>query len=78
MKGERQLFPPEQLVSDETRAKWRQRIDFIAENGDGTLSEWEEGFVQDIERRIASGKDLTLAQSAKLNEVFHKVEEAVG
>jgi hypothetical protein len=78
MKGERQLFPNAQLVSDETRKRWRERIDYLLETKDGELSEWEEGFVQDIERALEKGKPLSLSQSSKLNQIFHKVEEARG
>jgi hypothetical protein len=77
VKGERPLFPKDQLVSAETRKRWSERLAFLLDNAE-ELSEWEAGFVQDIERRLAEGKDLTLAQSSKLNEVYHKVEEAVG
>jgi hypothetical protein len=78
MKGERPLFPNAQIVSDETRKRWRERLEYLLETNEGELSEWEEGFVQDIERRMESGKDLSLAQSSKLNQIFHKVEEARG
>ena len=78
MKGERPLFPNAQLVSEETRKRWIERLDYLLETTAGELSEWEEGFVQDIEKRMESGKDLTLAQSSKLNQIFHKIEEARG
>jgi hypothetical protein len=78
MKGERALFPPEQLVSDETRSKWRHRIDWLLEHADGLLTEWEEGFIQDIEKRMADGRDLSLAQSSKLNQIYHAKEEKIG
>ncbi len=77
MTGERPLFPPEQLVSEETRRRWRYRIDWLIEHSD-PLTDWESGFVQDLELRLSSGRDLTLAQSSKLNEIFHSIEEKVG
>jgi hypothetical protein len=78
MKGERPLFPNAQLVSEETRKRWRSRLDYLLSTNEGELSEWEEGFVQYIEQAMAKSKDLTLAQSSKLNQIFHKVEEARG
>ena len=78
MKGERPLFSNAELVSEETKKRWRERLDYLLETKDGELSEWEEGFVQDIERLMEKGKPLSLAQSSKLNQIFHKVEEARG
>jgi hypothetical protein len=79
MKGERPLFPNNQLVSDETRKKWRERVDYLLEEDHASrLNDWEAGFVQDMEQRLANGRDLSLAQSYRLNEIFHRIEEAVG
>ena len=79
MKGERPLFPKDQLVSDETRKKWRERVDYLLEEEHASrLNDWEAGFVQDMEQRLANEKDLSLAQSYRLNEIFHRIEEAVG
>jgi hypothetical protein len=78
MKGERSLFPNADLVSAETRKRWRERLDWLLENGVGTLNEWEEGFVQDIEKRLEEGRDLTLSQSSKLNQIFHAIQDKVG
>lgn len=36
------------------------------------------GFVQDIEKRLSDGKDLTLSQSSKLNQIYHAVQEKLG
>lgn len=79
MRGERPLFPKEQLVSEETRKKWRERINWLLQDEVTVkLTEWESGFVQDIEKWIADERDLTLAQSSKLNDVYHRVEERIG
>ena len=79
MKGERPLFPNAQLVSEQTRAKWRERIDYLLDEEHATmLSEWEAEFAQDIEKRLSDGKDLTLAQSSKLNQIYHAIEEKIG
>jgi hypothetical protein len=76
--GEQSLFPSEQLVSEGTRKTWRKRVDFILEHGRGLLVAWEWILVHDIEQALGAGRDLSLEQSAKLNEVFHRLEEAVG
>jgi hypothetical protein len=78
MKGEHPLFSNAELVSEETKKRWRDRLDYLLGTHEGELSEWEEGFVQDIERTMEKGKLLSLAQSSKLNQIFHKVEEARG
>lgn len=81
MKGERDLYPESQLVSEESlkrwRKRWRERVDFILEYPD-RLNDWEATFAQDIEKRLSENKDLTLSQSSKLNQIFHKMEEAMG
>jgi hypothetical protein len=77
MKGERPLFDERELVSEETKKRWNERIAFLLDHSDD-LTEWESTFIQDIEKRLADGKYLTLAQSSKLNQIFHKVEEAIG
>jgi hypothetical protein len=81
MKGERPLFPKEQLVSAKTRQMWYDRTEFLMDHlADDriALTEWEMTFIQDIEKRLSEEKDLTLSQSSKLNEIFHRIEEAVG
>jgi hypothetical protein len=77
MKGERPLFPNSQLVSEESRKRWRARVAFLLEHPEG-LTDWEAAFAQDIEKQLSEGRDLTLPQSSKLNQIFHKVEEAEG
>jgi hypothetical protein len=42
------------------------------------MSDWEVAFVDDMNTVLDRGRDLTLRQSFKLNEVYHKVQEAVG
>ena len=77
MKGERPLFPNSQLVSEAARKKWNERVAFVLEHPKG-LTDWEAAFAQDIKKQLSEGRDLTLAQSSKLNQVFHKVEETTG
>ena len=79
MKGERPLFPKDQLVSEETRKRWSERVEYLLEDEHALrLNDWEAGFVQDIEKRISDGKDLTLAQSSKLNQIYHRIDEEIG
>jgi len=79
MKGERPLFRDAELVSEDTRKKWRERIDFLLdEEATKYLNDWEAGFVQDIEKRMSDRKDLTLSQSSKLNQIYHLVQEKRG
>jgi hypothetical protein len=81
MKGERPLFPKEQLVSAKTRQMWYDRTEFLMDHlvdDRIALTEWEMTFIQDIEKRLSKEKDLTISQSSKLNEIFHRIEEAVG
>lgn len=77
MKGERPLFSNAEMVSEESRKKWRDRIAFIRQHSQG-LTEWESEFVTSMRKLMENGHDLTLAQSSKLNQIFHKREEAIG
>jgi hypothetical protein len=77
MKGERSLFPLEQLVSEETRKKWEDRLDFLSKHLD-LLDEYQVTFVKDWLVKIGRGEDMNFNQSSFLNRTFHRVEEAVG
>jgi len=60
---------------------WYDRTEFLMDHlvdDRIALTEWEMTFIQDIEKRLSEEKDLTLSQSSKLNEIFHRIEEAVG
>ena len=71
------LFPDSELVSEETRAKWRRYIEFLTAHPDW-MTLWEMEFAKSIAEWLAGGRDLTLNQSFKLAQVFHRVEERVG
>ena len=71
------LFGDDELVSEETRKKWSDRLAFIMDSG-SVLNEWEGDFMDSISQKLADGKDLTLAQSSKLNQIFHKIEVGLG
>ena len=72
------LFLPHELVSPETRQKWHQRIEYLLEAGEDRLTDWEAAFVQDVEKQLADGRDLSLRQSSKLNQIYHVMEEKMG
>jgi hypothetical protein len=76
MKGERPLFPPEQLVSEETRRRWRERLAFLSQH-EGLLDEYQVTFDRDWLAKIDT-EDMNFNQSKFLNRVFHRVEEVVG
>jgi len=42
------------------------------------LTDWELGFIEDMDRLLDKKIDLRIGQSFKLNEIYHKVEEATG
>jgi hypothetical protein len=76
MKGERPLFPADQLVSEETRKRWRERLRFLSEHMD-LLDEYQATFVRDWLVKVET-EDMNFNQSKFLNRTFHKVEEAIG
>lgn len=39
------------------------------------LNEWEQNFIADIEERFLSGRDLTVAQDKKLDQIYEKATE---
>ena len=77
MRGERPLFPADQLVSPETRKRWSDRVAFCGLHA-AYLTDWEADFVSRMKVLVDAGQDLSLAQSGKLNQVFHAVESKVG
>ena len=38
------------------------------------VDDWEIGFIDSIDARLSSGKELTWKQSKKMNEIFKKIE----
>ena len=77
MTGERPLFPASELVSDETRRRWRERLKKLDAHRE-LLDEYELKFLDDWIARMKDGQDMNLQQSSFLNRTFHRVEEAVG
>jgi hypothetical protein len=71
------LFPDSELVSEETRKKWAHYIEFLTAHPDW-MTFWEMEFTKSIADWLSGGRDLTLNQSFKLGQVFHRVEERIG
>jgi hypothetical protein len=71
------LFPAAELVSDETRRRWKHHVEFLWEHG-RYLNEWEAGFMSSIKAQVEEGRDLSLAQSSKLGKIFHREQERLG
>lgn len=59
------------MITDETRKKWNDKIQACMEVGNG-MSCWEYGFIDSIEMQRSEGKDLSMKQSKKLNELYEK------
>jgi hypothetical protein len=64
--------------SEALRRKWREECDYLLENGDTYMSDWERDFVDSISVQLGREKDLTFKQSSTLGRIFHKVQEEVG
>jgi hypothetical protein len=63
-------------VSEETRKKWREKVETIIEaNNYGCieLNEWESGFIDSVYVSILADKDLTFKQSSALSKIYEKV-----
>ena len=64
-------------ISEHTRTKWDERIEFLLDNGE-RLTEWEAEFVDSLSIRRSGGRDLTFKQSKILNRIFHRIEWEIG
>lgn len=61
------------MISDETRKKWDDRIYFLEmEVGPDQLNDWERNFVAHLEAIRRDGRDLSIKQSFKLNEIYYR------
>lgn len=61
----------QETITDEMRIRWKQQIAFL-EDAQDRLSDWELGFIESVGR----GKDLSIRQSFKLGEIYHRVRDA--
>jgi hypothetical protein len=64
-------------VSEETRKKWREKIETILEAlnlGFIELNEWESKFIDSVWLQINTMHDLSFKQSSALNRIYEKVQ----
>jgi len=68
-----------EAINKNRKTTWRKRLDFVYENGENLLSEWEQNFVDDLTIRF-EGKDVELSfkQSCVLTRIYEKVVERLG
>jgi len=59
------------------RHKWKYRIEFLEERTEH-LNQWEIHFIASLSKWLSEDKDLTMGQSFKLGEIFHRVVGEVG
>ncbi len=64
-------------VTADMRKRWDHRIEFLLEYHKH-MSDWEVEFVDSLSMHRSNGENLSMKQSAKLTEVFHRIEERVG
>jgi len=62
------------MISDTTRHKWRIRTDYLIDRDD-KLNDWELGFIENMDRILDRGGDLSIAQSFKLGEIFKRIDK---
>ena len=63
------------MISDETRKKWKDRLDTIIKSLDNCcveLNEWEIEFIDSIDELLSDNKDLSFKQSKCLNKIYDK------
>lgn len=65
------------MISDETREKWKNKIETIfgaSEVGQCELNEWETDFFNSIYNRVIyEDKDLSWKQSKALNKIYERI-----
>ena len=67
------------MISRKTREQWSSRIKYCIENQSG-LTDWELGFIESLNsmrcfKDNELNMDLSLKQSYKLGEIYHRLEE---
>jgi len=65
------------MISDAIRAKWKKRVDFLMKHQD-YLSDWELEFLESVYDKVENDQELTMHQSKKLGEIYHKLESKIG
>lgn len=64
-------------VTDETKARWGEKVAVIVEATDKGLlhlNEWEQGFMGSVEYRLMTGEELSFQQSCSLNKIYGRLE----
>ena len=66
------------MITDETRKKWKDKIETIfeaAEYSQIELNEWETEFFDSVYQRVIyENKDLSMKQSISLNKIYEKIK----
>jgi hypothetical protein len=63
------------MISNETREKWKDKLDTIIKSLDNCcveLNEWEIEFIDSIDKLLSDNKDLSFKQSKCLNKIYDK------
>jgi len=67
------------MLKEKIKTEWDKRIRFLEMvAGPGMLNDWEWDFVAHMEAIRGYGYDLSIKQSFKLGQIFHKFEEKLG
>jgi len=65
------------MISDETRKKWKTKIETIFEASEENqieLNDWETDFMENIHNNVIyQNKDLSWKQSQSLNKIYAKI-----
>lgn len=60
-------------MSESKHEEWIEYIRGANGVAGGTLSQWEEEFVESVEGRLQDGKTLTEAQAEKLEQIWDRI-----
>lgn len=64
------------MISEETREKWKHKLETIEEAynlGCVELSEWEQSFIDSISIQLSDGRELSFKQSSVLGKIYDKI-----
>ena len=65
------------MISDETREKWKDKIETIfgaSEVGQCEMNEWETDFMETIHNQVIyQNKDLSWKQTKVLNKIYERI-----
>jgi hypothetical protein len=65
-----------QMITNSTREKWKMKLKTIQEAVEYNyieLNEWEEGFLDSVEKLLTGGSDISIQQSISLNRIYGKI-----